>query len=100
LPEAPSSDGEDVRLGFELHTGLPWSGYKYQPDLSSMSLIQDVVPLVAIAELVAIAVPVEIAVLVPVAGAEIFTERDAVSRSPSDCTALIVKRWLPAGIEM
>ena len=34
----------DVRLGFELQTGLPWSGYVYHPDLSSMSLIEEVPP--------------------------------------------------------
>jgi len=87
LPEVPSSDGEDVRLGFELQTGLPWSGKVYQPDFSSISLTHEVAPevltvmfegatLLVVPDATLLKV---VAVFVPVAGAETSTEREAVS---------------------
>jgi hypothetical protein len=73
----PSTDGEDMRVGFELQTGLPWSGYVYQPDICSIWVVQ--VTAVVVPVVTAVVVPVVTAVLVPVAGAETSTERDAVS---------------------
>jgi hypothetical protein len=92
LPEVPSTEGEDVRFGFELQSGLPWSGDTYQPAFSSMSLTVDVPPevLIGIAAALLLAVVPDVCIfevaeaLIAGAGAETSTERDPVSWRPSD----------------
>jgi hypothetical protein len=92
----PSSEGEDVKSGLELQSGLPWSGYVYHPDFSSISLTHDVVPsvltVIAGLELVVVAdARVLVLVLVLVSGAETSTDREAERVVPSACNALTVR---------
>ena len=83
-PEVPSIDGDDDRYGFELQSGLPWSGYSYQPDFCSMSLIQEVVPEVLIVipgsgTVNAVDVLKFVVVLIDVTGAETSKFRESES---------------------
>ena len=79
----PSSEGVFTNDGLELQTGLPWSGYVYQPDFSSI-LLYVVVPLVEV-EVIELAVAA-----ITTVGAATSTAWDAEISVPSSPTAFTV----------
>jgi hypothetical protein len=78
----PSSDGDDLIVGLELHTGLPWSGYVYHPDFCSMLVYDNALDEVVLA--------VERLAAVAVVEPATSTVREADNSTPFACIAFTV----------